>query len=270
MKIKNNVGIQSAFTNTSIFDHPYFEALFGGSVFPDGSFMIDSEEEIVNYFQKIFLDVMSECRAKNMMTFPVNSISLLRQNGKFVDEEFAKYAIEHNLKWSDSNLFVDDSVNSLSNCCRLKSDIRELGYFNSIGGTALKVGSVKVSTINLARLALESETTDEYLEKLRTIAKIDFQVLDCVRHIIKRNVEKGLLPDFSLGLVDFEHLYNTAGFIGIYESMKRFNFTYTDEFGNTYYKDEAYEFGKKIFEVIRAEADKFIEETGADYSINLE
>ena len=33
--------IQSAFTNTSVFDRPYFEALFGGSVFPDGSFMID-------------------------------------------------------------------------------------------------------------------------------------------------------------------------------------------------------------------------------------
>lgn len=52
--------------------------------------------------------------------------------------------------------------------------------------------------------------------------------------------------------------------------MKRFGFTYIDEFGNTYYKDEAYKLGKRIFEVIREEADKFIEETSADYSINLE
>ena len=34
-------GSQSAFTNTSVFDRPYFEALFGGSTFPNGSFMID-------------------------------------------------------------------------------------------------------------------------------------------------------------------------------------------------------------------------------------
>ena len=40
-------GQQSAFTNTSIFDRPYFEALFGGSEFPDGTFMIDYEEEII-------------------------------------------------------------------------------------------------------------------------------------------------------------------------------------------------------------------------------
>lgn len=119
-------GIQSAFTNTSIFDHPYFEALFGGAEFPDGSFMIDYEDEVIE-FQKIFLEVMSDIRSQNMMTFPVNSISLLYKDGKFVDEEFARWAINHNRKWSDSNLFTDSSVNSLSNCCRLKSNIKELG-----------------------------------------------------------------------------------------------------------------------------------------------
>ena len=82
-------GSQSAFTNTSVFDRPYFEALFGGSEFPDGSFMIDYEEEIIE-FQKIYLEVMAEIRYSNMFTFPVQTISLLRQNGKFVDEDFAK------------------------------------------------------------------------------------------------------------------------------------------------------------------------------------
>lgn len=110
------MGIQSAFTNTSIFDHEYFEALFGGSKFPDGSYMIDYEEEIIE-FQKIFLEVFSSIRSKNMMTFPVNTISLLFRDGKFVDEEFARWAIEHNRKWNDSNLFISESVTSLSNCC---------------------------------------------------------------------------------------------------------------------------------------------------------
>ena len=262
-------GSQSAFTNTSVYDHEYFEALFGGSEFPDGSFMIDYEEEII-LFQKWYMDVMAEIRHTNMFTFPVSTISLLRQNKKFVDEDFAIWAVKHNMQWSDSNLFVDSTVNSLSNCCRLKSNIEELGYFNSIGGTALKVGSVKVNTINLARIALDSKNEDEYLENLKYRVYVCLCALDAVRHIIKRNVEKDILPNFTYGLIDFEHLYNTIGFIGIYETMKKFGYVTVDEFGNTFYTDKASEFGRKIFEVMRSEADSFIKEHNCDYQINTE
>jgi ribonucleoside-triphosphate reductase len=152
----------------------------------------------------------------------------------------------------------------------LKSDIKDLGYFNSIGGTALKVGSVKVSTINLARLALDVDTIDEYIEQLRYRTRLNLEALHCVRNIIRRNVEKGMLPNFSFNLVDFEHLYNTIGFIGVYETMKRFGFTYTDEFGNVHYTSEASALGKKIFETMREVADEFIAEMGVDYHINTE
>ena len=260
-------GIQSAFSNTSVFDHPYLEALFGGSTFPDGSYMIDEIEGIMQ-FQKVFLETMSKIRSKNMMTFPVNSISLLRQDGKFVDEEFARYACEHNRKWNDSNLFIDSSVTSLSNCCRLKSNIEDLGYFNSIGGTALKVGSVKVNTINLARIALENSTEEQYLGALKDLVWLDLQALDCVRTIIRRNVEKGLLKNFSFGLVGFDHLYNTIGFIGIYETMKKFGYTTMDEFGNTYYTDDAERFGKAIFDTIHSTKAEFMK--NVDYQINCE
>lgn len=172
------------------------------------------------------------------------------------------------MKWNDSNLFIDDSVTSLSNCCRLKSNIDDLGYFNSIGGTALKVGSVKVSTVNLARLALENDTEQTFLVALRDLVELDCKVLDVVRHIIQRNVEKGLLPNFSKGLVDFEHLYNTIGIIGVYETMKTFGYTEVDEFGNTFYTESADAFGKKIFEVIHRTKDQFA--LDKDYKINLE
>ena len=196
------------------------------------------------------------------------TISLLRQNGKFKDEEFAKWGIQHNMKWNDSNLFIDSSVTSLSNCCRLKSNIDDLGYFNSIGGTALKVGSVKVSTVNLARIALENKTEQDYLVALRDLVELDCKALDIVRHIIQRNVEKGLLPNFTNGLVDFEHLYNTIGVIGIYETMKTFGYVRYDDFGNAYYTEEADRFGKKIFDVIHRTKDQFA--LDKDYKINLE
>lgn len=260
-------GIQSAFTNTSVFDRPYLEALFGGSVFPNGEFMIDHIDGIMD-FQKMYMEEMSDIRHHNMFTFPVSTISLLKQNGKFVDMEFAVWACKHNMKWYDSNIFADSSVNSLSNCCRLKSNIEDLGYFNSIGGAALRVGSVKVSTLNLARLAYENDTEKDYLVALKELTELNLKVLDCIRHIINRDVEKGLLPNYSKGLIDMTSQYNTIGVMGIYEVMKTFGYVYQDEFGNTFYKDEAFAFGKKIFDVIHNTKSQFA--LDKDYMINIE
>lgn len=262
-------GQQSAFTNTSVFDREYLSALFGGAKFPNGEYMVDYIEEIMD-FQKLYMEVMSDIRSENMFTFPVSTISLVRKDGKFADEDFAEWAIRHNMTWSDSNLFIDDSVSSLSNCCRLKSNIEDLGYFNSIGGTALKVGSVKVVTLNLARLALDTNTKEEFLEELKNRTLCVVRTLHVIRNILKRNVEKGLLPNFTHGLIDFDHLYNTIGFIGCYETMKKFGCTIVDELGNTFYTDDATIFGEQIFKTIREVADKFIEDNQCDYMINTE
>jgi ribonucleoside-triphosphate reductase (formate) len=140
--------------------------------------------------------------------------------------------------------------------------------FNSIGGSALKVGSEKVVTVNLARIALEHHTEQEYLVALRDRVELICKVLDIIRHIIRRNVEKGLMPNFSKGLIDFEHLYSTVGVLGIYETMKTFGYTYQDELGNTFYKPSADAFGKKIFDVIHRTTDQFA--LDKDYLINCE
>jgi anaerobic ribonucleoside-triphosphate reductase len=261
-------GIQSAFVNTSIFDSEYFDALFGGAVFPDGEFMIDHKDGIM-LFQKWFMEEMYAIKERgNMFTFPVNTASLIKKDGKFADEEFARWICKHNMKWMDSNFFIDDTVTSLSNCCRLKSDIKDLGYFNSIGGTALKVGSIKVSTISLARIALEAKGEKGFLNILRDRVNINLDALHVVRNIIMKNVEKELLPNFQDGLMDFKYLYNTVGINGIYETMKTFNYTYKDEFGNTFYKEEAFNFGKKIFETIQEIIDEYKKDK--DYQINVE
>ena len=260
--------LQSAFTNVNFFDHPYFEAIFGGAEFPDGTFMIDYEEEIIE-FQKLFLEVMSEIRSQNMCTFPVSTISLLTtEKGDFVDEDFAKWACEHNRKWNDSNWFIDSNVTSLSSCCRLRNDISELGYLNTIGGSALKVGSVKVSTINLARIAYISQNEQEYLTNLRDILDINLKILDVQRHVIQRNIEKGLLHNFDCKMIEMDYLYSSIGIMGIYETMKTFGYTYEDELGNTFYSQKAFDFGKKIFKTIHNIKDTFL--IDKDYHINLE
>lgn len=255
---------QSAFTNFSIFDQSYLEALFGGKTFPDGTYMIDYIDDMIEY-QKAFMEVCSHVREQNMMTFPVLTYALLRQNGKFVNEDFAKWCCKHNMKWADSNFFISEDVTSLSNCCRLVSDVENLGYFNSIGGTALEVGSVKVNTINLARIAYENKK-DDYIKALKDLVRLDIKALDVIRHIIKRNVDKGLLPNYTHELINMNSQYSTIGIIGIYECLQKYGMTYKDNLGYTYYTEDGIEFAKKIFDAIY----EVIGEFDFDYQFNIE
>ncbi len=194
--------------------------------------------------------------------------SLLYQDGKFVDEEFARWCSNHNTTWNDSNFFVSGDVTTLSNCCRLLSDTSKLNAFiNSIGGTALSIGSVKVNTINLMRIALETECDEKkYLALLKKRTLLCCKALDTVRHIIKRNIEKGLLPNYQDGGVEMEKQYCTVGILGLFEVIEAFGYTTKDEFGNVYYTDKGMEFAGKIFEVLNEVKDSFTEE----YSLNIE
>ena len=258
---------QCAFTNVSIFDRPYLESLFGGVEFPDGSFAIDQIEELIEC-QKVFMEVVSETREDQMFTFPVLTYSLLYKDNKFVDESFARWCSNHNIKWSDSNFFVSDNVGVLSNCCRLLSETTKLDAFiNSIGGTALSVGSCRVSTINLVRIAYESKLNKKkYLEILRDRTLLDCKALTSMRHIIKRNIEKGLLPNYQDGAVELDKQFCTIGGIGMYEVMDMFGLINTDEFGNKSYSDEAVEFATQILSTINDVKDNF----ECDFSFNLE
>ena len=152
--------------------------------------------------------------------------------------------------------------------CRLVSDVKNLGYFNSIGGSALEVGSIKVNTINLARIAYESTTQDEYCKSLCKYVILCCKTLHSIRHIIKRNIEKGLLPNYTHDLIHLKSQYNTIGIIGIYETLQKFNMTYRDELGYTHYTDEGIEFAKRILSVIDEEKNIFARDY--DYSINIE
>lgn len=260
---------QSAFVNVSIFDREYYEALFGGLEFPDGSFAIDYVDEFIEH-QKIFMEVVSKIRQENMFTFPVLTYSLLYKNDKFVDEDFARWCSDHNCKWNDSNFFVSGDVTTLSNCCRLLSDTSKLeGFINSIGGTALSIGSVKVNTINLVHIFYEIEdelNEKKYLNILKKRTTLCCKVLDRVRHIIQRNTEKGLLPNYCDGGIEMSKQYCTIGILGLYEVMDKFGYITTDEFGNKFYTEKAIEFSEKIFNVLNDIKDNFTNE----YSFNIE
>lgn len=258
---------QCAFTNISIMDRPYLEEIFGGREYPDGSLVIDYIDDIIE-FQKAFMRVISKIRSEMMFTFPVLTYSLLYQNGKFVDEKFARWCSDHNTEWNDSNFFISDNVTALSSCCRLVNDFSKLdGFINSIGGTSLKIGSVKVNTINLRRIAIESGNNEEkYMELLEKRVRLCIEVLDVVRHIIVRDVEKGLLPNYTKGLIDIKNQYNTIGINGLYEVIRDFGYIEQDSFGNKYYSEKGLDFATRILDRINEIKDSYT----FDYSINVE
>ena len=275
---------QSSFTNVSIFDRYYLENIFGGVEFPDGTYAIDHIEDLIDT-QKIFMEVVAEIRrVQNMFTYPVLTYSLLKRNdfkdGEieemikthnwdiFVDKDFARWCSNHNIEWSDSNFFCSDNVGVLSNCCRLLSDTSKLDAFiNSIGGTALSVGSCRVSTINLVRIAYESEfDKKKYLKILRQRTLLDCKALYSMRHILKRNIEKGLLPNYQDGAVELDKQFCTIGGIGMYEVMDLFGLINTDEFGYKSYSDEAVEFATQILNTMNNVKDNF----ECDFTFNIE
>lgn len=192
-------------------------------------------------------------------------------------------SIEEIKDYNEENVYCFEMVNKdepyftlpngiITHNCRLLSDTSKLSAFiNSIGGTALSIGSVKVNTINLMRIAYNNKTeygidTDGYLKELREAAILCCKTLDTIRHIIRRNIEKGLLPNYQDGGVELDKQYCTVGILGMYEVIRTAGLTYTDELGNIYYSEEGIEFASKIFEVLNDVKDNFTNE----YSFNIE
>lgn len=107
-------GSQSVFWNIAYFDHPYFTQLFDGFVFPDGGEM---QWESVSWLQKKFMKWFNAERLRNILTFPVETLSLLNDGEDFVDHEWADFASEMYAEGHSFFTYTSDSVDSLASCC---------------------------------------------------------------------------------------------------------------------------------------------------------
>lgn len=156
----------------------------------------------------------------------------------------------------------------ISHNCRMLNDLSKQKQFrSSIGGSLVEIGSVKVSTINLMRIALESGgDKDKFIEILKRRVGLNMKVLDCVRHIIQRNIEKGLLPNYSYGVINLEKQTTTNGLTAMYEAIREMGMIQTDKFGNVSYTDEGIEFASKIMDTVNELQDN----AGFDYNVSLE
>jgi ribonucleoside-triphosphate reductase len=117
------------------------------------------------------------------------------------------------------------------------------------------------------RIAYESEFNQKkYLQILKKRVLLDCKALYSMRHIIKRNIEKGLLPNYQDGAVELDKQFCTIGGIGMYEVMDLFGLINTDEAGCKSYSDEAVEFATNILDVMNEVKDNF----ECDFTYNIE
>lgn len=107
-------GFQSPFTNFAYFDKPYFDGLYGHYVYPDG---MKPQWDSISCLQKLFMNWLNNERTKTVLTFPVETMSLLYKDGKFVDEEYADFVAGMYAKGHSFFTYISDSPDTLSSCC---------------------------------------------------------------------------------------------------------------------------------------------------------
>lgn len=111
-------GFQSAFVNFSYFDKPFFDGMFGDFYFPDGT---KPDWESLKWIQMEFMKWFNAERLKTILTFPVETVTLLYKDGKFEDEEMAQFVYDEYSRGHSFFTYISDTVDSLSSCC-LKGD----------------------------------------------------------------------------------------------------------------------------------------------------
>ena len=260
-------GLQSAYTNLSILDREHMYNFFGDREFPDGTKVIENVDEIIK-FQKYFLDYIGELRKEKWFTFPVISASLVFRNGKYQDKETAEYVIKHNWEYgfNEINIMNVKKATTASSCCRLTSDLESLksSIFNSIGGSDLNVGSTKVVTLNLVRLALLANNKKEFIDLVGQKVDLIHKFHYAHRNTLEKLIDKGMLPLYQTELMDIDNQFATIGINGVFESAKILGGINSD---NSYNK-KGYEIIKKMFKMINDKNEETAKKYG--YIANIE
>ena len=131
---------QAVFWNISYYDKFYFKSLFENFYFPDGS---QPDWEGVSWLQKRFMRWFNQERTKAVLTFPVETMALLSENGECRDTEWADFAAQMYAEGHSFFTYMSDNADSLSSCCRLRNEIQDNGFSYTLGAGGVSTGSKK-------------------------------------------------------------------------------------------------------------------------------
>lgn len=250
-------GLQSAFVNFSYFDKPFFEGMFGDFYFPDGTRPIwDS----LNWLQKEFMMWFNNERLRCMLTFPVESFALVYQNGKFLDEENAKFVAEEYARGHSFFTYISDTVDSLSSCCRLKNTLQTKEFNFTNGNMGVQTGSKSVISLNLNRIIQDYVRTTEDPQMHDWVScnidkeDLEYYITEILDRVYKYHTaynellwdmyNAGLLPVYTAGFINLNKQYLTIGLNGLNQAAEFLGLTCSNN-------NDYAEFCQYIFSIIK-------------------
>ena len=209
---------QAVFWNISYYDHYYFDSLFGNFYFPDGS---QPDWEGLDWLQKRFMKWFNHERTKTVLTFPVETMAMLTENGDCKDKEWGDFAAEMYAEGHSFFTYLSDNADSLSSCCRLRNEIQDNGFSYTLGAGGVSTGSKSVLTINLNRCVQYAVNHKiDYLKYLEQIVDLCHKVQLAYNENLKDLQKHGMLPLFDAGYININRQYLTIGINGLVESAE--------------------------------------------------
>ncbi|MBQ9386494.1 MAG: anaerobic ribonucleoside-triphosphate reductase [Bacteroidaceae bacterium] len=209
---------QSVFWNISYYDRYYFESLFGEFRFPDGE---KPHWESLSWLQKRFMKWFNQERLRCVLTFPVETMALLTENGDVKDKEYGDFTAEMYAEGHSFFTYVSDNADSLSSCCRLRNEITDNGFSYTLGAGGVSTGSKSVLTINLNRCVQYAQRMGiPYQNYIEDVVDLMHKVQLAYNENLKELQSKGMLPLFDSGYINIGRQYLTIGVNGLVESAE--------------------------------------------------
>lgn len=217
---------QAVFWNISYYDKFYFESIFGEFVFPDGS---KPDWNALSWLQKRFMTWFNAERLKTVITFPVETMALLTENGDAKDKDYADWTAKMYSEGHSFFTYMSENADSLSSCCRLRNEIQDNGFSYTLGAGGVSTGSKSVLTINLNRCVQHAVKIGKpYLDFLEEVVDLVHKVQLAYDANLKFMKDKGMLPLFDAGYIDMKRQYLTIGVNGLVEAAEFLGIKITD------------------------------------------
>lgn len=227
---------QSVFWNISYYDRYYFNSIFGNFRFPDGS---APHWEGLNWLQKRFMKWFNEERLHAVLTFPVETMALLSENGDVKDKEYADFTAQMYAEGHSFFTYLSDNADSLASCCRLRNEITDNGFSYTLGAGGVSTGSKSVLTINLNRAVQYAVRQGiAYQQYIEEIVDLMHKVQLAYNENLKKLQEQGMLPLFDSGFINIGRQYLTIGVNGLVESAEFLGIKITDNEQYAHYVQE--------------------------------
>ena len=209
---------QAVFWNIAYYDRFYFESLFDNFFFPDGS---KPDWDGLSWLQKRFMRWFNAERTRTLLTFPVETMALLSENGDCKDTEYADFTAEMYAQGHSFFTYMSDNADSLSSCCRLRNEIQDNGFSYTLGAGGVSTGSKSVLTININRCVQYARNAGwDINEYIRSVADLCHKVQIAYDANLRELHKSGMLPLYDAGYINIDRQYLTIGVNGLVEAAE--------------------------------------------------